>query len=293
VPFDVLKFYIEQLKNLSTQATSSSPIAGFTFISTDQIEADATTGNSMIDNNILWTVISNPQNTDINGNVVDSGTVTFNTNTSQIGPTTTFTLNPPAAQSGRYGKLSYIVSATIINNLLLAGVMDQVVMTQDDIDQIRQEYVDMGKLYHPARGEFVNSSTYSDPGGHFPFSEVNWGDYSWAIFTIADKLESMRTAYNNPISLSSGYRNPVHNANIIPTGAPESRHIYGDAADIRTNNDPVMWNSLEKIAQSLNACCEPLSYGIDHLHVDWRSVSPVNQTTCPASWNCTKPAPVP
>ena len=273
VPFNVLQFYI-RISNVTTKLANS------TFISTDQVKADATTGNTQIDNNIFWTVVSNPQNIWKDGTVLNSGTVNFNT--SQTGPTTTFTPNPPAAPDARLGRLSYVVSATITNS----NIVDTFVLTQDELDELRQEYVDMKKQHIPARTEFVNSSTYSDPGGHFPFSKVNWGDYSWAIFTIADKLESMYSNYG-PFTLSSGYRNPVHNANLTPPGAPESSHIYGYAADINTIN-PQMWKALEMKAQKLSACCEPWeesTYG--HLHVDWRP------TACPTpdqqgyDWDCT------
>ena len=149
--------------------------------------------------------------------------------------------------------------------------------------------MDMQKQHIPARTEFVNSSTYSDPGGHFPFSEVNSGDYSWAIFTIADKLENIYSGYG-PISLSGGYRNPVHNANIIPTGAPESRHIYGDAADIATTVNT--WKNLRDAVHKYypNACCEPKAVsGTGHLHVDWR---PPEQCPLPDKygnyWDCTE-----
>ncbi len=45
-----------------------------------------------------------------------------------------------------------------------------------------------------------------------------------------EKLVTLRTAYDNPMILSSAYRSPEHNANI--GGAKNSPHIYGKAVDV-------------------------------------------------------------
>lgn len=109
-------------------------------------------------------------------------------------------------------------------------VISNTVITQDEIDQCRQEYVDMNKNHKPTRGEFVDNTTYSNPG-HFSFGEINSGDYDVAIFTIAQHLENIREAIGNlAMPVNSGYRNPIRNASV--GGATNSRHIYGDAVDI-------------------------------------------------------------
>ena len=43
-------------------------------------------------------------------------------------------------------------------------------------------------------------------------------------------LEALRAQVGKPLSIVSGYRTPAHNAEV--GGAPNSRHIHGDAADI-------------------------------------------------------------
>ena len=44
-------------------------------------------------------------------------------------------------------------------------------------------------------------------------------------------LESVRARFDAPVSVNSGYRCPVHNANV--GGAAASRHMEGDASDIQ------------------------------------------------------------
>jgi len=201
-------------------------------------------------------------------------------------------LTLPAATSGRGGPLSYQIMASIISG---KEFNDKIIITQDEIDQIRQEYIDVTILVNnnhvradtvPARGEFRNQQTYVNLPGHFPFDDINGGDYTWVIFTIAQNLENIRTAIGNrPMDVRSGYRNPAHNAGLIPNpGAPNSRHIYGDAADIAngdfngdgdtTNDDRIL---MRTEAKDKGACVEPLNLTPWHIHMDWRG-------PCPHGW---------
>lgn len=72
----------------------------------------------------------------------------------------------------------------------------------------------------------------------------NWGEfmskdgspipdkYKSNILELAKNLEVLRNAANDaPISLTSGYRSPEHNANV--GGENNSQHLLGKAADIR------------------------------------------------------------
>jgi hypothetical protein len=47
---------------------------------------------------------------------------------------------------------------------------------------------------------------------------------------VADVLEPIRTLWGAPIRCVSGYRSPQHNARV--GGAGQSRHMFGQAADI-------------------------------------------------------------
>lgn len=53
---------------------------------------------------------------------------------------------------------------------------------------------------------------------------------------LVDILEQVRTHFNAPTTVNSGYRCPTHNANV--GGAKNSRHLIGDAADIAVRGVP-------------------------------------------------------
>ena len=51
------------------------------------------------------------------------------------------------------------------------------------------------------------------------------------IIELAKNLQVLRDKVNKPISITSGYRSPEHNAKV--KGAKNSQHIKGTAADIK------------------------------------------------------------
>lgn len=175
--------------------------------------------------------------------------------------------NPPTAPDGRNGKLSYKVTAYLDEKV---GEQASIIIEQDELDRLRQEYVDMMKRRVPQRNEFTQN------GGQF-----NTGDYDWAIVK-QEALDGYNIAVQafapNITGLNSAYRNPVHNAR-LPGSGKESRHIYGDALDFQTpsightgppnKND---WNILMKAAEKAKpAYTEPYDQsGAGHVHIDWR-----------------------
>jgi hypothetical protein len=190
--------------------------------------------------------------------------------------------NPPVniIPKGRGAPMSYTVIPRIDYPDVYADDMlityysqDQRNITQDEIDQCRQEYVDMNKTTRPDRTIFVDFNTYTGLGTiNFPFLEINDGQYSWAIFTIAHKLQDVMNDFGLKMTVSSGYRNPVDNDTIKPTGKPNSRHIYGDAADIDISSD-AEWLKLCNSAVKEGACIEPHSMAPGWVHMDWRDLA--------------------
>jgi uncharacterized protein YcbK (DUF882 family) len=51
------------------------------------------------------------------------------------------------------------------------------------------------------------------------------------IITLAKNLQVLRDEIGRSIQITSGYRSPQHNASV--GGAKNSRHLLGDAADIK------------------------------------------------------------
>ena len=69
---------------------------------------------------------------------------------------------------------------------------------------------------------------------HFRVYEFACKDGSDVVFVsqaLADILENIRQHFGAPVTVTSGYRTPAHNAR--EGGAAKSQHLYGAAADIK------------------------------------------------------------
>jgi hypothetical protein len=154
---------------------------------------------------------------------------------------------------------------------------DSVAVQCDERRYIIKEYVVYKVNYVPLCAHFTK--TVSSP--NFAFAVLNTGDYGWAIIkgSLLNGLEATLANYGLPMTLNSAYRNPDRNARITPKGAAQSRHMYGDAADIASNSSN--WATLRAAGKAAGACAEPLSIsGFGHVHVDWRPTGGV----CPLNW---------
>ena len=70
---------------------------------------------------------------------------------------------------------------------------------------------------------------------HFRVREFACKDGSDPLFIspqLVQLLEQVRTHFNAPVVVNSGYRTPAYNHS-IPHASPHSQHLYGRAADIR------------------------------------------------------------
>lgn len=88
---------------------------------------------------------------------------------------------------------------------------------------------------------------------HFRVREFRCHDGSDPVFidsALVELLEQLRAHFGKPVTITSGYRTPAHNAKA--GGATFSQHLYGRAADIR-----VPGVSVEDVA----ACAEHLLPG--------------------------------
>ncbi len=171
---------------------------------------------------------------------------------------------------------------------------------QDEIDTVRQEYVDLGRRTFPGRDRFEPRSS-----PHFKPSELNpTGDYNvyWAEQRMLDGLEALRAIMAerfqqaglpfDGLILTSVFRNPVHHSYHAGLSTTESRHQYGLAADMRIWGHGMTreeyFYELRDAAHddAVGACFEPeelirrgSSDGqtLTHAHVDWRE-------SCPTGW---------
>ena len=85
---------------------------------------------------------------------------------------------------------------------------------------------------------------------------------------LLDVLDKMRERLGEPLVVSSGYRCPTHNRN--SSGASQSYHMKGMAADVYINSDQYSPKEIEAIAFECGAdtACAYPNEGF--VHVDMR-----------------------
>lgn len=149
----------------------------------------------------------------------------------------------------------------------------------DERDQIIAEYFTYGVNFVPVCVNFTQTAH----SVYFTFSELNTGDYTWALvrqpLTISQSsgygLDDWRANYGSSRIVNSAYRNPARNYAV--GGAANSRHMFGDAVDLRNQSGGVPeWNAMVSAANSAKAdFVEPQNgpCGLACTHADWRSHS--------------------
>lgn len=174
--------------------------------------------------NIEWEIQDDPN--------VDGQSPVPNTTTLR-GNEVSLAIAIPLVPNGRnWNTLNYRVRAKVtIDGEEITS--DWVTFQQDEIDMMRQQYIDMGKTTTPARNEFINAGSTA----HFalytngnPDGACRCGNHEYHIWSIMDDLEDVRAQLGHPMPVASGYRCPIHNA--AEGGATNSQHIYGTAADV-------------------------------------------------------------
>ena len=193
---------------------------------------------------------------------------------------------PLAPQGDRGTDLSPSLQIELLEGYSASDML-QIDVAQSELDILRQEYIDTQKRKVPARGEFVIG--WRRRSKHFSCDEFNSSrstkgeEYRWILCTILDNLERVQSAARVPkMTINSGYRNPLRQIQI--GSAPESRHLYGDAADMSLvdfdgNGKITMddWLLVSKAAKQSGACVEPFRLTPTWIHMDWRGA-------CPSGW---------
>jgi hypothetical protein len=107
---------------------------------------------------------------------------------------------------------------------------DQRNITQDAIDQCRQEYVDLRKT----TGEYDRALFKTDVSN---YNDGNCGAYIMLPATI-NQLKTLTAAVSFGVLIGSAYRNPIYNALPAINGASESPHLYGKGIDVNPVGRP-------------------------------------------------------
>ena len=168
------------------------------------------------------------------------------------------------------------------------------VIQQDEVSTIRQEYIDLGVAQGvPPAAVFVRTASSPSLVGQ----QANNGDYHYFISNTGFMavLDSLRAEWgtSGAWQMNGFYRNPVHNRYHVDGGkssgtVPASWHQYGCAADLQVfpptdgssaHTDSLalnFWRAMSSAAQDLGLAVEPLvaqghAYGgLGHVHVERR-----------------------
>lgn len=112
--------------------------------------------------------------------------------------------------------------------------------------------------------------------------------YNWALiqyplvapagagYGLSNWISDFETGYGEGLpALDSGYRTPTYNSSV--GGSAQSRHMFGDAADLYAGTSTVGGQLQAAAAQAHASYIEPWTN--DHVHADWRNYdsSPTSQ----------------
>jgi hypothetical protein len=212
--------------------------ADFTFVSQDftgspsLITVTATTGNLSLDSQISWRVYSDPSSIILSGNPTPDPVLASSSHT--------FSPNPPPATSGRIGPLSYVIEATVT----VAGSSQTTVeiITQDNLDELRQEYIDLPDRVPQDRIEFdKDAPAYAGLLG----AAAEPSRFQWHILrNLNQHAVDTDSQYTGDLRVTSGYRTPVGNSQLSGSAAT-SNHQYGKALDFNQQSSSENYDAFE------------------------------------------------
>ncbi len=153
----------------------------------------------------------------------------------------------------------------------------------DERDVMIAEYAEKaanGNPYTPGCSDFSSSGSTD----HFQFSELQGQDgnphQTWGIVrsSLWTGLENTRVAWSGPLIVESGYRCAKEYARISALAPYTSRHMNGEAVDLKTpgwvnntNDAYYLWTMLSVVASEQGAA-NIESWGASngsHLHAEW------------------------
>ncbi len=176
---------------------------------------------------------------------------------------------PTDGSTVRNRPLQYDVSAAF------EGIEQHFILVQDDVDLLRQEYIDHGESVVPPRSDFI---------AHAVDKSFNIGNYELVVDGgMQAAFDRIGLEYGREprgsLRVVSGFRSPQRN---MATGDfhPKNPHVYGRALDLAP--DPSSPSALEVLYQACvragyHSVCEaapgkavpPGSPDAKHVHIDW------------------------
>jgi hypothetical protein len=185
----------------------------------------------------------------------------------------TFKLNPPSrpteGSTERNRPLQYMISSTI------EGTVQHFMLIQDEVDMLRQEYIDHGVLPVPSRSEIVS---------HYIDGTFNVGNYNWIVDGgMKAALEKVSAEYakisKDALRVVGGFRSPQRNK-ASGDFHPSNKHMFGRALDLAPTSegqDAILHLFLACTAAGYQCYPEsehgrqvaPTDAHAKHVHVEW------------------------
>jgi uncharacterized protein YcbK (DUF882 family) len=196
--------------------------------------------------------------------------------------------------------LGYRITAKVTANAQTVR-SQPVTVQQDEIDTMREEYVEFGQQRVLGRTEF---GTFGDPLRNLTGDYTLWPSGPRLVEKMPIMQQLAVRRFGRPITVMSGYRNPVHHFLHAGAEAVNSQHLYGLATDWEitlpsarpSGMSKEQWfTELWKLTRhsSVDGCWEPAAEIIkssnreatlrtlNHAHSDWREMT---DTSCVPAW---------
>ena len=147
---------------------------------------------------------------------------------------------------------------------------------EDECDCSNEHQCDLEAEYKE-RGDSENwpcSKFYTVPGylyvGPTGTHNGEHSGYGYINPALEVGLDAVRTQFETDLSVTSGYRCPVGNAN-VPNSGSNSHHIHGQAADFKTTTLPwstAVRDTIAEWAEMYGGAVEVIPY-TNHIHLAW------------------------
>lgn len=247
--------------SISIQRTDNSES---TFISTDTPAFTVDTSQSGADPNTASWQVTTPSD----GNAGPPNPATGTGATFSFQPKSN---NPTAGSLTANPALQYNIQVTAGSYTATAQ------LTQDEIDTLRQEYVDFEYDDVPQRTDCVQCPAAG-------LDSPNNGNYGYMLdgfgtdHTMESVLQEVTDAAHGPVQILGGFRCPQRNANF--GGVPQSDHTLGRALDLGPGNNTLTFLEVCVAAQSLAYVSQAFCEGNPH-----GGLQPIRPCGTPCPWH--------